>query len=43
MENEKMLEVAEKIKNNTATEEEITQFTKDLAALIGSIKNDITK
>lgn len=43
MENEKMLEVAEKIKNNTATEEEITQFTKDLAELIGSIKNDITK
>lgn len=43
MENEKMLEVAEKIKNNTATEEEITQFTKDLADLVGSIKKDITK
>ncbi len=43
MENEKMLEIAEKIKNNTATEEEVTQFTKDLAELVGNIKDGITK
>lgn len=43
MENEKMLEIAEKIKNQTASEEEMTQFTKDLSELLGSIKQDITK
>lgn len=43
MENEKMLELADKIKNQTASEEEITAFTKGLTELLGSIKNDITK
>ena len=43
MENEKMLEVAEKIKNGTATEEEVTQFTKDLTSLLSGIRKDITK
>ena len=43
MNEEKMLEVAEKIKEGTATEEEVIQFTKDLTALLGSIRKDITK
>lgn len=43
MENEKMLEIAEKIKNQTATEEEITEFTKNLTELLSGIKKDITK
>ncbi len=43
MENEKMLEIAEKIKNQTATEEEVTEFTKSLTALLSGIKKDITK
>lgn len=43
MEQEKILELAEKIKNQTASEEELTQFTKELTELLGGIKKDITK
>lgn len=43
MNSEKLLEIAEKIKNQTATEEEVILFTNDLKALLVSIKQDITK
>ena len=43
MENEKMLEVAEKIKNGTETEQEVTEITKSLTELLSGIRKDITK
>jgi len=38
-----MLEISEKIKNKTATEDEITEFTKEFTHLISAIRQDITK
>lgn len=43
MNREKLLEISEKIKNNTATEEEVTIFAKEMTALLASIRQDITK
>lgn len=38
-----MLEIAEKIKNKTATEEEIASFTKEFAKLLEDIKDTLSK
>lgn len=43
MENERILELAEKIKNQTASETEVTEFTKELTQLLKGIREDVTK
>ncbi len=36
-----MLEIAEKIKNKTATQEEVASFTKEFSKLLKEIKDDL--
>lgn len=43
MTNEEMKNVAEKIKNNQASPEEISAFTKSFSELMKDIKNDLDK
>lgn len=41
MTNEEMLAIADKIKNKTATKEEILAFTKEYSQLVNEIKEDL--
>lgn len=41
MDEKTMLEIAEKIKNETATEEEIITFKEEYAKLLEGINNDL--
>lgn len=41
MDEKTMLEIAEKIKNGTATKEEILVFTKEFEKLLESMNNDL--
>jgi len=43
MDEKTMLEIAEKIKNKTATEEEILTFTKEFAKLLEDIKDTLSE
>ena len=43
MDNETMLALADKIKNNTASEEEKVSFTQEFSRLIKGIKTDLTQ
>ena len=43
MTNEEMLAIADKIKEKTASEEEILIFTKEFSKLLGEIKEDLIK
>ena len=43
MTKEEMLVIANKIKEKTATEEEILIFTKEFSKLLGEIKEDLIK
>ncbi len=43
MDNQRILELSEKINNQTATEEEITEFTNGFTDLLSSIRKDIVK
>jgi len=43
MTNEEMLAIADKIKEKTASEEEIIIFTKEFSKLLGEIKEDLIK
>lgn len=42
MDEKTMLEIAEKIKNKTATEEEIASFIKEFTELLKGIKDDLS-
>ncbi len=41
MNNEEMMAIAEKIKNGTATQEELVEFSKSFSDLMSSLKNDL--
>ncbi|MFA6392914.1 MAG: hypothetical protein WCW54_02430 [Candidatus Paceibacterota bacterium] len=41
MDEKTMLEIAAKIKNKTATKEEVTAFTKEFTKLLEEIKEDL--
>lgn len=41
MNNEEMMAIAEKIKNNTASPEEVIAFTEAFTKLMGDIKTDL--
>lgn len=43
MTNEEMLVIADKIKEKTASEEELIIFTKEFSKLLGEIKEDLIK
>lgn len=43
MSNEEMKDIAEKIKNKTASPEEISAFTKSFKELMADIKDDLSK
>jgi len=43
MDEKTMLEIAEKIKNKTATEEEIIIFTKEFTKLLKEVKKDLSE
>jgi uncharacterized protein YnzC (UPF0291/DUF896 family) len=41
MEKERIVELAEKIKNQTASEAELTEFTREMTQLLKGIREDI--
>ncbi len=42
MDEAKMIEIAEKIKNNTATEEEVLSYTQKIKEIVSEIKADLS-
>lgn len=42
MDEKTLLEIAEKIKNKTATDEEVTLFMAELKKILAEIKDDLT-
>jgi hypothetical protein len=43
MDDAKMMEIAEKIKNKTANQEEILAFTEEFNKVLGELRDDLSK